>query len=140
VRRFDLVDEPHSLRHAGLRGRRFRRRLRARRARSSGEKRRDVRSGGTAESQQALAKRKATVRIHTDQSDFDQADEQAPSCRLGQPKAFTEVDKAQPSRLGRDLIERGRGTTQDLDALVTICRLIWFPTRHTSTIVFRIPN
>ena len=140
VRRLDLVDEPHSLatqyRQVDRLAVGCTRHPLDRRA----EDGRDVRPVGAAEPQQPLAQRKTALRIDAGQADLDQADQQAASRRLGQTKPLAEVDEAQPSRLGGDLVERRGGATQHLDAFVATGRQVSFRLWHDSTIVFRITD
>ena len=141
VRRFDLVDEPHPLaaQYRQVYG------LAVGRARDPLDRRPEDRGDVRCRSSPPNPSRrspseKRPVRIDAGQPHLDQADQQSPSRRLGQPEALAEVDQTQPSGLGGDLVERGCGATQHLDSFVSICRRISFRPGHHSTIVVRIAD
>ncbi len=92
VRRFDLVDKPHSLAAQYRQVDRFAVGRAGNSLDGRPERRGYVGSGDTSESQQTLAQCEAAVRIDTNQPHLDQADQQASSRRFGQPQPLAEID------------------------------------------------
>jgi hypothetical protein len=73
---------------------------------------------GVVQAEDAGAEVESAMRIGLRESHFDEADQQAAHRRFGQAQPGLDIDLTQLPWRRRDFVERFRGASQNLDALV----------------------